>query len=161
MVTELTLQGRTFRIRPFKAKDGSFIAFKVAGLLGPLFSKLPALTTAGAPADGGASESAQMVVDLLPALGAITQGLSEADFDYLQGKCLGAIDEQLSGGNWVPILQLGGNAFGVPGLEENTPLVLMLTVRALATNLSGFFAEGGLSGLLGGLSLSPQSSPPT
>lgn len=145
-VLETEVAGRTFRVRQFGARDGSFIAFKIAGLMAPLM----ALGSAA-----GASPEAQMV-NMLPMLGAATQQLSEADFAYIQGKCLAAVDEKLPAG-WRPLLNQNGS-FGVPDMEENAPLALRLTIQALTHNLSGFFADGGLADLLGGLLT---SSPPT
>lgn len=142
---EVEVAGRTFRIRQFGARDGSFIAFKVAGLVAPLML--------GASGAGGPEAAA---VNLLPMLGGAIQQLTEADFAYIQGKSLAVLDEKLAAG-WTALLNQNGS-FGVPDLEDNAPLALNLTVRALAHNLRGFFADGGLSDLLGGLLTSSQST---
>jgi hypothetical protein len=138
---EVTIQGRAFRVGRFSAKDGSFLALKVGGLLAPLF--------------GGASAS-PAEVPMLEMLGKLTAGLQEKDFSYLQEKCLAVCEERLPAG-WTKVVDASG-AFAVFDLDENATLVLALTIQALVFNLSDFFGEHGLTELLGALSPTSSSS---
>lgn len=147
---DVVVNGRTFRLRKFGARDGSFIAIKVAGLIAPVFkdaslSKLAEISSA---------EEAIGVFDVSRVIG-ILGDVSEKDFAYLQGKSLAVCSEVLGSG-LVPVLRDNGT-FGVQGVEEDAVLVTVLTAHALIYNLAGFFSASGLGGLLNGLSDSASS----
>ncbi len=135
--TQFELNGRTFRTRPFHAREGSFIGFKVTGLVAPYL--------AGQPAGADASTAFMAALSTLP----------EADFLSLQDKCLRCVDEQLKAG-WTAILHADGS-FAVEGMEFDAGLVLSLTLEALMRNLSGFFGAGAPSS---SPATPPDSSPP-
>lgn len=129
---EVTIKGRSFRVGRFSARDGSFIALKVAGWLGPMFE---GVGVAQKPED----------VKLFGLVGKLTANLTEAEFAHIQGKCLAVCEEQLKAG-WTKIVN-ADSSFAVFDLEEDTALVLALTAHALLFNLSDFFGGNGLTDL--------------
>lgn len=139
---EVQIKGRTFRIKKFGARDGSFIALKVAAILAPMFEGVDLKQAQ----EGKGVDTAG--VDVFGMVGKLAT-LPEKDFAHIQGKCLGVCGESLASG-YVPVLHENG-AFGVNDLEEDTVTVMALTAHALIFNLSGFFDESGLGGLLSGL----------
>lgn len=141
----VTVNGRTFQVKKFDARTGSFMLFKVAGLLSPLFKgfDLNKLQKAEKPEDIGLN------LDISGLMGQLG-GLSESDFTYVQDKCLQACSEVLPSG-LTPVLNANGT-FGAIGLEDDTITVLALTAHVLMFNLRGFFSGSPLASLLGGLS---------
>jgi hypothetical protein len=82
--------------------------------------------------------------------------MSKKEFLAFQKDCLSVVGEVLPA-RTAPVLNANGS-WGVDGLANNTMLVLLLTIHALAFNISGFFGEGGLSALMDGLKdLFPQN----
>lgn len=139
---EFTLKDRPFRAGRFSARDGSFIALKVGGLLAPVFSGITPSAQAGD-------------VPVFDMLGKLTANLTESEFAYIQGKCLGVCEEKMMAG-WTKVVNPDGT-FAVFDMEDNTILVLSLTVQALVFNLSDFFGENGLTELFS--AISPMSLP--
>lgn len=130
---ELVLQGRKWRISKFDALTGSFIAYKL------LFQMLPM----------GLEQKMEGMN--LPA-GRST--MSKDEFIELQRDCLAVcaelkvLGDPESGGVEAPIPVVNSNGdWGVSGLEDDTMLVLTLTVHALIFNISGFFSEDALKEL--------------
>lgn len=140
----VTVNGRTFQVKKFDARTGSFMLFKVSGLLAPLFKgfDLNKLLQVKKPEDIGFNLD---IAGMMAQLG----GLSEEDFNYVQEKCLQACFEVLPSG-LTPVLNANGT-FGAIGLEDDTITVLALTAHALMFNLKGFFSGSPLASMLGGL----------
>ena len=148
---EVTIRGRTFRVKKFGARDGSFIAIKVSAILAPMFKGVDMDALAqGAKSAEDTSVAGIDLFGMVQELG----NLSEKDFAYIQEKCLRVCSEQLASG-YVPVLHDNG-AFGVNDLEDDTLTVMALTAHALFFNLSGFFSESGLGGLFSGLLATPR-----
>lgn len=118
------VQGREFEIRAFDALTGSYIAYVL------LQKVLP----------GGMENQVQM-----PNMPEGRSTMSKAEFSKLQKDVLSVVYEVLQG-RTAPILNKNGS-WGVPDIEQNTLLVMILTIQALAFNIGGFFGDGGLSEL--------------
>lgn len=140
---DVTISGRTFRIKKFDARTGSFMLLKVTKLLAPLFKSI-SLTKLSEMKDE-VSPEALNISGLMEGLGDI----SEDDFTYIQDKCLNVCSEVLPGG-LTPVLNSNGT-FGAIGLEDDTATVLALTAHVLMFNVKGFFQGSPLASLVGGL----------
>lgn len=119
------LQGRTFEIRSFDAFTGSYIAFTLMEKMLPM----------------GMEQKAELE-------GSLPAGrtmMTKAEFISFQRDCLSVVGEVLKG-RTAPLLNENGT-WGVPDIADNTMLVLLLTIHALAFNVSGFFAGDGLTEL--------------
>jgi len=76
--------------------------------------------------------------------------MSKEEFSALQRDCLSVCFEIQKIGDTeapVPVMTPSG-AWGVAGLEDDTVTVLVLTARAIAWNISGFFDGSALKGLM-------------
>lgn len=140
---DVTIKERHFRIKKFTARTGSYMLFKLTGLLAPLIKGVNLndikITDDVKPED----------IDLTKfnITGVIEEmsKLPEQEFDYIQDKCLEVCSELLPSGP-ANVLNADGS-FGVIGLENDTMSVLALTAHALIFNLTGFFGESLLSSL--------------
>ena len=141
-----TIGDRKFVVKKYDARTGSYIAFKVAGLLAPAFEGILNMKDL----EGGIN----LTKILAPALSALSS-LPEADFMDIQTKSLRVCYEALPAGE-TRVLNDDGT-FGAVGLEDDAATVMALTVHALIFNLTGFFQGGLLAGLGIGLAT---SSPP-
>lgn len=119
------VQGREFEIRAFDALTGSYIAYTI------LQKALP----------GGMEKQVQG----LPNMPESRSIMSKAEFMALQKDILSVVYEVLPARS-APLLNENGS-WGVPDIGQNTLLVMILTVQALAFNIGGFFGEGGLQEL--------------
>jgi hypothetical protein len=127
------ISGRKFRIEKFDALTGSYLAYQLLNIaLPPMLGGL--LAKSGIPVGG--SRSAGRV-------------MSKQEFFDFQRDCLAACFEVLPAGNMPVITE---NGFGVIGLEQDLPTVLMLTVHALLFNVQSFFEDGPWAGLLAEMS---------
>lgn len=132
------LQGRTFEIRSFDALTGSYIAFTLMEKMLPMgMEDKVKKTLRGEGKD----------IDALPTGNRAI--MSKGEFMAFQKDCLSVVGEVLPA-RTAPILNANGS-WGVDDIADNTMLVLMLTIHALAFNIAGFFGEGGLSELMSGL----------
>lgn len=125
---DLEVQGKRWRVGKFDALTGSYIAYKL------LFQMLPM------------GMEGQMEGVELPA-GRAT--MSKAEFIDLQKDCLSVCSELTYVGSQevaIPIMNQSGRWL-VEGLENDTMLVMMLTIHSLVFNVSGFFQEGTLQEL--------------
>lgn len=142
---DVEINGRTFRIRKFDARTGSFMLLKITGLLAPLFKNLDLSKLKEAKDASEVKLEALNIPGLMSELG----NLSEKDFEYVQGKCLQVCSELLPAGP-TPVLNSNGT-FGVAGIEDDTMTVLALTAHTLIFNVKGFFSGSPLASLVGGL----------
>lgn len=143
---DVIINDRTFRIKKFDARTGSFMVTKITKLLAPIvkhldFKKLKDVKEAS-DVDLGAFDFS----GIMSSLG----DLSEDDFTYIQDKCLKVCFEVLPAG-LAPVLDPSTGYFGVSDLEDDTMTVLALTAHALIFNVSGFFQGSPLAGLVQGI----------
>jgi len=110
------LRGRTFKIRKFDAFTGSYIAYMLLEKFMP----------------GGMEEKAGL--NDMPAGRA---PMSRQEFKALQIDCLSVVSEQLPAGD-RPMFNANGT-WGLMDVENDTFLVLLLTIHSLAFNIAGFF----------------------
>lgn len=145
----VTIKDREYQICKFGARDGSFIVTKVSGILAPMVEPL----LKGADPKKLASAKSPSDIDLQSLnIGSIFQPLAnipEADFFYLQEKCLGVCRVKLGSG-FVDVVNDNGS-FAVEELEDDGMAVMALTVHALWFNLASFFAGSPFMGLLNGI----------
>lgn len=113
----IELSGRKWQIEKFDALTGSYIAYKVLGAMLP--GAIDAQVTQGnAPQE--------------------RKTMSKQEFSELQMDCLKVCKEVLPSGNTPCVIGANGG-WGVADVEDNTPLILLLTVHSLIFNISGFF----------------------
>ena len=128
----IEVMGRKFKIGKFDAFTGSYILFQ-------LFEKIVPMGS------------------LQQELPKNRMAMNKEEFVKLQRDCLSVISEVLPAGP-RPIFNENGS-WGLNDIEHNTPLVILLTIHALAFNVGDFFAAGGLTELQSSLAgLFPVSS---
>lgn len=131
------LSGRQFKIEKFDALTGSYIAFTLMEKLLPM------------------NIEKQAGLENMPAGRTL---LSKTEFTNLQKDCLKVVSEVLPARS-APLLNDNGT-WGVNDIEKDTRLVMLLTIHALAFNISGFFDAQGLSELKASLAdILPVHSP--
>ena len=133
--------GRKFQISAFDALTGSYIAFTLFEKMLPhgMEGKVFGGSTAGLPPD--------------------RPMMTNAEFGAFQRDCLSVVSEVLKAGP-RPVLNANGS-WGVEDIKDNTMLVLLLTIHALAFNVRDFFDGDGLTELRNALSDMIPSSTPT
>lgn len=120
------IDDREFRIGKFDAMSGSYIAYKLMGEMLPM----------GLKVDGVSAPSGSKVME-------------KKDFIDLQKDCLMICEEVFERTN-APIMNANGS-WGVEDLENNSKVVLALTIQALVWNISDFFTEDLLTSLTGSM----------
>lgn len=135
-VTEKTveIQGRKFKIKAFDAFTGSYIAFTLFEKMMPMGMEEKVMATL--QAEGTSPDM------LLPQGRAL---MTKGEFYAFVRDCLSVVSEELKGRE-APVLNKNGS-WGVDDIENNTILVIMLVINALAFNVSDFFTGGGLKDL--------------
>jgi len=133
---DVGINGRRWRIGRFDAMTGSYLLYKI------LTQALPAIMTQL----GGIPQS-----PLPDAMGKSVMG--KEDFLSLQRDCLNVCMELKEiGGKEAPIkVVMPNGSWGVEGLDDDVMTVMALTLHALVFNLSSFFDEDALKGLMAGL----------
>ena len=115
--------GKSYQLTKMDARTGSYVAFKVAGVLAP---------------SGG--KTAEMAAALM--------GMPRKDFDDLQSLLLRTVNRLIDNGNGQqlpePVLTAKGD-FVDDALAYDAASVIQLTVHALIFNVGGFFAAAGLN----------------
>ena len=149
-VTEktVTIQGRTFKIKAFDSMTGSYIAFTLFEKMMPMGMEDKVMKTL--QAEGKNTEL------MLPESRSL---MSKAEFFSFQRDCLSVCFEVLKGRE-APVINQNGS-WGVDGLEQNTMLVLLLTIHALVFNVADFFTDEGLLDLVDGLKTLSLANMPT
>lgn len=127
-VKTITVLNREFVIKKFDALTGSYIISKLVGLLAPAFIS----------ATMGKEE-----LNLTESLTGILMKLKRDDFAEIQRDCLNAVSEKMPAG-LQPILNQNGT-WGVMGIEDDTMMVMSLTIQSLLFNVKGFFGESDLT----------------
>ncbi|MFP3391017.1 phage tail assembly chaperone [Brevibacillus sp. SIMBA_040] len=153
---DVEISGRKFRIRKFPARSGSFILIKLTTILMPIFTSLMPLFKSGLMKDEkeGSFEDFKVDDKVISTVMSHLGNISEQDFTYIQEQALKVCYESLSAG-LAPVLNDNGT-FGVEDLEDDTMLVMGLTIHALVFNLTSFFQGSGLGGIVPGLTSSQQ-----
>jgi hypothetical protein len=144
---DVEINERTFRIKKFDARTGSFMVFKITKILAPIVKNLNLNKLKDV------KEASDVELDAFNLSGIMTElgNLSEDDFTYIQDKCLKVCSEVLPGG-LAPVVDPQTGFFGVSDLEEDTMTVLALTAHAIIFNLQGFFQGSPLQKLFPGIS---------
>lgn len=140
----IEIKERKFKLNKMDARTGSYMLFKVTGILGPMFKKM------------SLEDLENLTLDKLN-IGDIIDSLcslSEKDFKYIQDNCLKVVEEILPAGP-AKILDKNGS-FGVLDIEFDTGLIMALTVQSLVFNVMGFFAGSPLTSMMKGLNIFQQ-----
>lgn len=141
---DIDIEGRKFRLGKFDARTGSYILFKLVGILTPIFENIKL-------------ENLSNIDDInLTKLASSLFSLPEDEFRYIQDNCLRAIRELLPG-NAPQVLDEYGN-YGVLDIEFDTKLIMNLTIQSLVFNVKDFFTADLLASLSKGLNLFQQNS---
>lgn len=141
---DIDIDGRKFRLGKFDARTGSYILFKLVGILTPIFENIKL-------------ENLSNIDDInLTKLASSLFSLPEDEFRYIQDNCLRAIRELLPG-NAPQVLDEYGN-YGVLDIEFDTKLIMNLTIQSLVFNVKDFFTADLLASLSKGLNLFQQNS---
>lgn len=138
----IDIDGRKFILCKFNAKSGSYILFKLMGILAPIFKDIKEIK------DTEDINLTELATSLF--------SLPETEFRYIQDNCLMSVKETLQSGP-VQILNEFGT-WGVEDIEFDTQLVLDLTLKTLVFNIAPFFKGSQLSSMTKGLTSSLQSS---
>lgn len=142
---DVEINERTFRIKKFDARTGSFMVFKITKMLAPIVKNLDLKKITDVKEASDVDLGAFDLSTIMNELGS----LSEDDFTYIQDRCLKVCSEVLPAG-LSPVLDKNG-FFGVTDLEEDTMTVLALTAHAIIFNLTGFFQGSPLQTLFKGI----------
>jgi len=138
----IDIDKRKFILGKFDAMSGSYITFKLVGILTPLFKDI---------------KNVEGIDDInLTELASSLFSLPEEEFRYIQKNCLMRIKEILPGATPQILDEYG--TWGVNDIEFDTQLVMNLTIQSLVFNVSGFFGGNLLVSLREGLTSFQQSS---
>lgn len=130
------IQGRTFEITKMDAMTGAYILYQLMDKALPMLDVM-------LPAFSGGVVSAEALTKVL------SNGLPKMrrdEFEELARDCLSVVTEVNAAGN-IPVFNTNGS-YRINGLERNTALLIGLIIHALVFNVSDFFAESGLRGLM-------------
>lgn len=115
--------GKKYQLTKMNARAGSYVAFKVAGVLAPTMGSTDAMAAA-------------------------LMGMPRKDFDELQSLLLRTVLRLVEGPNGQqmpePVLTADGD-FVDEALAYDVATVINLTIRALVFNIGDFFGAAGLS----------------
>lgn len=125
------IMGRTFKIKKFDAYTGSYILFQLMERVIPMGMENKI--------DTG---TAATLGENLPAGRTL---MTKKEFLSFQKDCLSVVGEVLPA-RTAPILNENGS-WGVEDIKDNTLLVVLLTIHALAFNVADFFGGDGLKEL--------------
>ena len=134
----IELEGRKFKITKFDAMKGSYMLFKVIGIITPLIETLRKSCK-------GNAKDVKDIKDInleglnFTEIAAGLVNMKEQDFKYIQENCLKSCYEILAAGD-APVLNENGT-YGIIGIETDLKTVMALTIHSLMFNVSGFFGE--------------------
>ena len=115
--------GKKYQLTKMNARAGSYVAFKVAGVLAPTMGSTDAMAAA-------------------------LMGMPRKDFDELQSLLLRTVLRLVEGSNGQqmpePVLTADGD-FVDEALAYDVATVINLTIRALVFNIGDFFGAAGLN----------------
>jgi hypothetical protein len=132
------IQGRKFTIRAFDALTGAYIAFTLMEKMMPM--GIEEKVAKALQAEGKSPDL------MLPQSRAL---MTKGEFNSFIRDCLSVVSEQLKGRD-CPVLNKNGS-WGVADIENNTMLLLLLVINALAFNIADFFTGDGLKDLMSSL----------
>jgi hypothetical protein len=132
------IQGRKFTIRAFDAFTGAYIAFTLMEKMMPM-----GIEEKVAKALQAEGKSPNLMLPQSRAL------MTKGEFNSFIRDCLSVVSEQLKGRD-CPVLNKNGS-WGVADIENNTMLLLLLVINALAFNVADFFTGDGLKDLMSSL----------
>lgn len=138
---DIEINGRSFRLKKMDARTGSYMLFKLAKILTPIFKDIKVDNIDDLSIDD---------INLTDLMSSIFN-LPENEFRYIQDNCLQVIDELLPAGP-AKVLDKYGN-YGVLNVEFDTALLMNLTIQSLIFNVSGFFEGSPLSSIAKGLNI--------
>jgi len=146
---------KTFRIRKMDALEGSillkFVIQKVVPLLQNVEDIFKESDDVDVSEEGAAEKVAmQRTNDLLQFLPIALEKISNEELVDFEKRCLRRVDMMLPAG-WQAVMT--GDNFGVPAIQYDPMIALLLCYDVILFNFSGFFAGKGLS-----LPLRPQTS---
>ena len=128
----IEIDSRRYKLTKLNARDGSYVAFKLTGVIIPALGAL----TGGDKEDEEGSD--------LKILGAALSSVSRQDFAELQGLLLSTVLKLDADGMPMPVLKSDGS-FVDDELAMDAVAAINLTVHAALFNLSGFFDGKGLN----------------
>lgn len=146
----VTVKGREYRINKFSATTGTFVLAKVSSVIAPAMAELvKGLGSQSLDKPDDILKDTQIFRGLLDKVNlqsmfAPLSNMSEQDFMYVQQKCLGVCQVNLSSG-YVPAMHANGS-FSIAELEDDSFAVMALMVHALIHNFAGFFSADLLKG---------------
>lgn len=157
---DIAIGTRKFRLNKIDAMTGSYILFRIVGLLAPAFEDIlnDTIKEDKSLKDINKNKTDEDISgkDIIKIFTEITK-LSKDDFQYVQKECLKVVHEIFTDDSQPspPVL----DEYGTIGIVDvDTPLIMNLTVQSLVFNLSGFFDVSLLNSKLEGWITSLQSS---
>lgn len=151
---DIEVNERKFRINKFDARKGSFMLFKMLKILSPIFKTIDIKEIRDElKEDENKDEEKDIfgVINIEEIINSLCE-LTEEDFRYIQDNCLQVVVEILQSRN-APVLNKNGQ-YEVIGVEQDTGLIMNLTIQSLMFNVSGFFEGSPLGSILEGLNIS-------
>ncbi|AIY82223.1 hypothetical protein U728_3740 (plasmid) [Clostridium botulinum 202F] len=144
---DIEINGRNFRLKKLDARTGSFMLFKIMKILPSILENI----NLDKLDPENLSINNLKDLNLTQMLNPIFE-LPEEEFRYIQDNCLKVIYEILPAG--LQSVLNKNNEWGVLDIENDTGLVMNLTIQSLAFNLMGFFAGSPLTSIIEGVNLS-------
>jgi hypothetical protein len=138
---DIEVEGRKFRLNKLDARTGSYMTFKLVGILTPLFKNI----------DLESLEDLKLNDLNIIEMSSSLFKLSEDDFRFVQDNCLQVVDELLPAG-LQKVLDKSGK-WGVLDIEFDAALVMNLTIQSLVFNVTGFFKGSLLSSITNRLNI--------
>lgn len=130
---DLEINGSWYRVEKFDAKTGSYVVYKLLAQVLPI---LPMLTK---------EVDADAFRNQLPS---VLTKLSREEFDELQTACL-KVCSRLEGNSKLPMpIVTDDGRMAIEELNDDTVTIMLLTVQAIAFNVTSFFDENTLKGFL-------------
>lgn len=148
---DIDVNGRIFRINKFDARKGSFMLFKILKILSPVIKSIDIENITEELKNDGENNDILKSIDINEIVDSLCD-LEEEDFRYIQDSCLQVIEEMLPARN-APVLNKYGE-YEVEGVEQDTGLIMNLTIQSLMFNVSGFFEGSPLGSILGDMNIS-------
>lgn len=148
---DIEINGRSFRLTKMDARTGCFMMFKLMKLLPSVLENINVEKLDL----GNLSLDSLKGLNLTEMLDPIFE-MPEKEFRYIQDNCLKVVQENLPAG-LQPVLNKN-NTWGVNNIENNTGLVMNLTIQSLAFNVMGFFEGSPLTSLVENVTSFQQNS---
>lgn len=132
---EFQLADRSYRVGKIDARAQFHIVRRLAPILGELTGALQGRVSGSAATDE--ASKAKAVMDILPPIAEALAKLSDADADYvIFGLLKAVVRKEDQGLGWFPVSTGDRLMYD----DITMPMMLQLAWKALAFNMSGFFA---------------------